>query len=84
MGTEIVYLVFDGALKAVHDHERHDRCTKAYGYRYDCNLMDRGRKSARLLPADSFRYEVRKVQNYGLILASLTAVSTKVSPKYSK
>jgi hypothetical protein len=31
--------------------------------------MDRSRKSACFLPADSFRYEIRKVQNYGLILA---------------
>jgi hypothetical protein len=67
--AEAVYLVFHRALKSAHDEKRNNGGAKSNADGNNCDLMDGGRKSACLVAADSFRYEIRKVQNYGLILA---------------
>lgn len=66
--TEGIYFFFYGSLEAGHDQERDDGGAESNRDGDDSDLVDCGRERARLLPADSFRYEIRKVQNYGVIL----------------
>jgi hypothetical protein len=64
--AEAVYFILDSSLETCHDQKRNDCGAESNGNGDDGNLMDRRRKRARLLAADSFGNEIRKVQNYGL------------------
>ena len=66
MGTKAVYFVFHGALKSTHDKKRNDCRTESDADGDDRYPVNGRREGARLFTADSFGYEIRKVQNYDL------------------